>query len=153
MEWNFISNIWPCFFFCQYIPFQMKIIASVTKSLHDPCYLYLPIFFLYKNSPLKLENERVIVITIFPQQIRPQTTVQWYILQDYSSVRISFNMNNKCHTLPIAYTQGLTITIKSPYAISYLSQNFSTHDVRRQISKSIYQVPYFLPSDFSNNLS
>ena len=31
----------------------------------------------------------------FPQQIRPQTTVQWYILPEYSSVRIGFNMINK----------------------------------------------------------
>ena len=28
--------------------------------------------------------------------IRPQITVQFYILQDYSNVRIGFNMINKC---------------------------------------------------------
>ena len=39
----------------------------------------------------------------FPQQIRPQTTVQSYILRDCSSVRIGFNMINKRHTLPIVY--------------------------------------------------
>ena len=39
-----------------------------------------------------------------PQEIRPQTIVQLYLLQDYSSVRISSNMNNKYHTLPIVYT-------------------------------------------------
>ena len=38
------------------------------------------------------------------QEIRPQTIVQLYLLQDYSSVRISSNMNNKYHTLPIVYT-------------------------------------------------
>ena len=37
----------------------------------------------------------------FPQQIRPQATVQWYILQECSSVRIGFSMINKCYTLPI----------------------------------------------------
>ena len=31
----------------------------------------------------------------FPWQIRPKTTVQLYILQDYSSVRIGFNTINK----------------------------------------------------------
>ena len=40
----------------------------------------------------------------FPQKIRAQTTVQLCILQDYSSVRIAFNMNNKCHILPLVYT-------------------------------------------------
>ena len=40
--------------------FHMKITASVTKSLlqdHGPCYLHLPIFFLYIHSPLLLENK------------------------------------------------------------------------------------------------
>ena len=36
-----------------------------------------------------------------PQQTRPQITVQSYILRDCSSVRISFNMINNRHTLPI----------------------------------------------------
>ena len=36
----------------------------------------------------------------FPQQIRPQTTVQWYILWEHSNVRIDFSMINKGHTLP-----------------------------------------------------
>ena len=36
----------------------------------------------------------------FPQQIRPQITVQLYVLQDYSSVRTDFNIIYKCHTLP-----------------------------------------------------
>ena len=40
----------------------------------------------------------------FLQQIRPQTTVQWYMLQKYSSLRIGFNITNKRHTLPVVYT-------------------------------------------------
>ena len=40
----------------------------------------------------------------FPQQTRPQTTIQLYILQDYFCVGIGFSMNSKCHTLPIVYT-------------------------------------------------
>ena len=39
----------------------------------------------------------------FPQQIRPQSTVQLYILQEYSSVRIGFSMIIKRHILPIVY--------------------------------------------------
>ena len=35
--------------------------------------------------------------------LKPQTTVQLYILGYYSSVKIGFNMNNKRHTLPIVY--------------------------------------------------
>ena len=35
--------------------------------------------------------------------LKPQTTVQLYILGYYSRVRIGLNMNNKCHTLPIVY--------------------------------------------------
>ena len=40
----------------------------------------------------------------FPQQIRPETTVQWYILRYYSSVRTVFNMINKRHTLSTVCT-------------------------------------------------
>ena len=46
----------------------------------------------------------------FPQQIQRQNTVQSYILQDYSSVRIGFNMINKCHTLLIVYTMFIKIS-------------------------------------------
>ena len=38
----------------------------------------------------------------FPQQIRPQATVQWYILRDYSCIKIGFNIINKRHTLHVA---------------------------------------------------
>ena len=33
--------------------------------------------------------------------LRPQTTVQLYILGNYSSGKIGFNINIKCHTLPL----------------------------------------------------
>ena len=49
--------------------------------------------------------------------------------------------------------QSSTITIKSPYVITYLCQNFGVRDVRMQIPRSIYQVSYLLPSDFPNNFS
>ena len=77
----------------------MKIIAKSSHQDCGPYYLLLLIFFLYIHSPLLLENNHC-----FPQQIRTQITVQWYILKDYSSVRIDFNMIKKQHTLPIVYT-------------------------------------------------
>ena len=47
----------------------------------------------------------------FPQWIRPQTTVQWYILWDYSSVRIGFSFINKRHTQPFVYTILVSIIV------------------------------------------
>ena len=64
----------------------MKITASVTKCSNQDsglCYLYLPIF---------LKENKNVVITAFLRKLR-----------DYSSVRIGFNMINKCHTLPTVY--------------------------------------------------
>ena len=43
--------------------FHMKITASVAKSSHQicgPCYLPLPIFFLYILSQLLLENKKLL---------------------------------------------------------------------------------------------
>ena len=49
--------------------------------------------------------------------------------------------------------KGLTITIKLPYVIANVFQNFSVRGIRRQIPKSIYQASYLLPSDFPNHFS
>ena len=81
----------------------MKITTSVTKSSHQdrcPCYLHLPIFFLYIHYPFLLENKKL-CDRCFPQRIIPHNTVQLYC---YSSVRIDFNIINKRHTLPVLYT-------------------------------------------------
>ena len=86
--------------------FHTNITASVTKSPHQdrgPCDLHLHIFFSYIYTLLFCWKIKSCCDRCFPQQIGPQTTVQWYILRDYSSVRIGFNMINKCHTLPIVY--------------------------------------------------
>ena len=48
-------------------------------------------------------------------------------------------------------SQCSTVTIKSPYVITYVCQNFGICDVRGKITKSIYQKSYLLPSDFPNN--
>ena len=69
--------------FCQCSLFHMKITASVTKSSHQdrsPCYLHSPIFFPDTYTLLFCGS----CDHCFPQQIRPQTTVQLYILQVYS---------------------------------------------------------------------
>ena len=91
--------------------FHMKVTTSVTKNLHqhcDYCYLDLPIFsFTY--SLLVCGKLKSCCDHCFLQQIRPQNTVQLYILQDYSSGRIDFNMNNKSHSMPIAYTMLVQI--------------------------------------------
>ena len=47
--------------------------------------------------------------------------------------------------------QCLTVTIKSPYVITYVCQNFGICDVRGKITKSINQASYLLPSDFPKN--
>ena len=82
--------------------FHMKIAASVTKNSHQnhgPCYLHLPVFpYTYILICWKIKSCRG---RCFSQQIRPLTTVQLCILQDYSNVRIVLNMNLKLHTLSI----------------------------------------------------
>ena len=91
--------------------FQMNISASVSRSLHQhcgPCYLHLPIFS-FTHTLLVSGKIKSCSDHCFPQQIGPQNTVQLNILQDYSSVRIGFNMNNKCHSLPILYNMLVQI--------------------------------------------
>ena len=86
--------------------FHIKITMSVTRNLHqdcDPCYLHLPIFS-YTYTLLFCCKTKSCCNQCFPQQIRPQTIVELCILQNYSSVRIGFSVNNKHHTLPIVYT-------------------------------------------------
>ena len=61
--------------------FHMEISASATKSSHQdcrPCYLPLP-FFSYTYTLLFCWKIKSCCDHIFPQQIRAQTFVQWYI--------------------------------------------------------------------------
>ena len=78
----------------------MKIGTSVTESLHQHCdpitYLRLSIFS-FKYTLFVCIKIKSCYDHSFPQQIRPQKTVQLYMLRD-------FNMNNKPHSLPIVYT-------------------------------------------------
>ena len=101
--------------------FHMKITVSVTKSSYQDwatmlfnTYLF---FFSYTYTLLFCWKIKCCCDRYFPEQIRPQTTVQWYILQNYLSVKIGFNMINKCHTLPIAYTMLVKILQVSIIAV------------------------------------
>ena len=83
----------------------MKITASDTKSSHHdrgPCHLHLPFFLLHTHFSCRKRKTCCDHCSL--QEIRPRNTVQLYILRDYLSRRIGFNMNNKRHPLPIVYT-------------------------------------------------
>ena len=45
------------------------------------------------------------------------------------------------------------ITMKLPYVITYMYQNFCVRGVHGQIPRSIYQALWLLPSDFPNHFS
>ena len=64
---------------------QMKIVGRV---------IYNDLFFLIQTL-LFCCKIKSCCDHCFPQQIRPQTTNQLYMLQDYSSVRTGFSMNSK----------------------------------------------------------
>ena len=83
--------------------------------------LFTLISFLYIHSPLMLENKKVVVITVFLNKLYHRSLFN-YMLIYITSVKIDFNMINKRHTLPIVCTQGSTVTIKSPYVITYVYQ-------------------------------
>ena len=72
-----------------------KLASSLRSKLLTLTYFFLTFFLLFcckLNSCCEC---------CFPQQNRPQTTVQWYILRNCSSVRIGLNIINKRHTLPV----------------------------------------------------
>ena len=65
--------------------------------------IYIYLFFYYTYTLFFCWIIKTCCDNCFPLQIRPQTTVQWYISRDYSSVRTGFNMINKRHILLIVY--------------------------------------------------
>ena len=104
MSWMIWHEI--TFLFLFVIWKSLQVLQKVRMKIMT-CFLHLATFS-YTYSPLWLEKRWC--DRYFPYQLRPQITVQSYILQDYSSVRISFNMNNKCHILPIV--QGFPKSVK-----------------------------------------
>ena len=95
--------------------FYMKITVSVTKSLHKDCglcYLHLPIFS-YTYTLLCVGWRKSFGDCCFSQQIRPQITVQLYILQNRFSVTSGVSVSSKHHTLPILCTVLVYIKFQS----------------------------------------
>ena len=66
--------------------------------------LFTLAFFSFTYTLLFCRKRKTCCDHCFLQEIRPRNTVQLYILRDYLSRRIGFNMNNKRHPLPIVYT-------------------------------------------------
>ena len=91
---------------------SQRVLEKVASRLWSV--LFTPIFFLYIDSCLLLENS-CCWDCCFSQQVRSQTFVQWNILQDYSSVRIAFNMINKCNTVPLVHNVLVKICLSSNY--------------------------------------
>ena len=89
----------------------MKVFASVIKARIKIVVgaIYTNLFFSYTYTFLFCWKIKSCCDPCFPQQIRPQTPVQLYILQDYSSERIGFSMINKRQTVPIGYTMLVKI--------------------------------------------
>ena len=77
-------------------------VFSIWKSpwvLQKACTKIVPVLFTYTLLCWKIKS---CFDSCFLQWIRPPTTAQWYILRDYSSVKIGVNLINKRHTQPIA---------------------------------------------------
>ena len=72
------------------------------KIVGPAIYTY-PFFLMHAVSSSDIKEKVVMISLVFFQQVRPQTIVQWYILERYSSVKIGFNMISKRHTRPIVY--------------------------------------------------
>ena len=60
------------------------------------CFLLVHPFFSFVGK------EKVAIIAVFLSKLDHRTLL--YILRDYSSAGIGFNMISKCHTLLVVYT-------------------------------------------------
>ena len=86
--------------------FYMKTTATATKTSIKIVVRAISTYLLFSFTYIILfcGKMKSCCDRCFPQQIRPQTTVQLYTLRDYSSERIGFSLNNKYHTVPIVCT-------------------------------------------------
>ena len=87
------------------------------------CAIYTCQIFSYAYTLLFWWKMKSCCHRCFPQQVRPQTTFQWYVLWDYSSVKIGFNMINKRHTLRCNTLHGLLYNTASYVALRGLYIN------------------------------
>ena len=108
----------------------------------------------------KKMEESIITIKV----IQPQTLFKSYVWHlketldvtpnlKLSVVRCTTPYSNVSKKCLLCHLQGLAITIKSSYVITYMYQIFGVCDVYQQIPKSIYQASNLFPNDFSNNFS
>ena len=75
---------------------HIKFVACAIYTIYFTCFFLITYTLLFDCKRKSYDH-------CFRQQIRPQTTVQLCILQDYSSVKIGFSMNYTCHRLPTLY--------------------------------------------------
>ena len=78
-----VSNVHVCFFTCRISHVHRCAPKMVLSALNFVC------------EKIIIYEEQLLFLFL-----RPQTTVQLYILRYYSSVRTCFNMNDKHHILP-----------------------------------------------------
>ena len=69
----------------------------------------LNLFFLIHTFSSSAGKWKVVMIAVFLTKLDHHITAQWYILQDYSNVSISFNMISKWYSLCIGYTMWVEI--------------------------------------------
>ena len=124
--------------------------------------IYPECFFWLETGAVELQCHMAILVCMFQSHSVPQIwkfvkvanlcTSQHYISLKYACFVFIFNV-----LLYLAQSltpiQGSIITIKSPYVITYVCQNFGVRDVFGQIPKSIYQASCLLPGDFPDNFS
>ena len=92
-------------------------IMFVKMRIHCSLFTIHSNFFLYIHSPLLQQNNQLLWFCFSSAN---QTAVQFYILWDHSGVRIGFNMNNKCYTLPIVYNMLYKFVYKHVYKFQSL---------------------------------
>ena len=96
-------------------PLSINSSQSFSHENHCKCYKKLTsrswpmlftlayFFFFFLHTLFCIKNKRLLWM-LFSSAALTTGTVQLYILQDYSSVRIGFNISNKRHTQGVVYT-------------------------------------------------
>ena len=95
-------------------------VCSFTCTI-SPMHRHKPKTVLYAQN---LVYEKIIIYEglLWFLFLRPQTAVQLYILGHYCSVKIGFNINIKCHTLPIHHASLNTLSVNH-YILLYSELN------------------------------
>ena len=134
--------------------------CQIMYAVYDCCVTSLEPQKIYFGVAERKWKKGIITIKV----IQPQTTFSSYVwhLEEtldvtpnlkWSVVRCTTPYSNVSKKCLLCHLQGLGITIKSLYVITYMYQIFGVCDVCQQIPKSIYQASNLFPNDFSNNFS